>query len=105
MQIDPKGRVALPAKWRTAGELLRLYFVAAPAPHIAVCPDLDEAASEAVTVGPDGRITIPVDLRQKAQLEREVILVGLLDSFQLWSPAEYRVDVSSDLAAEAFRLI
>lgn len=45
------------------------------------------SAAERVEVDKVGRILIPQYLRELAQLEGDVILVGVGDYFEIWSPA------------------
>jgi MraZ protein len=41
-------------------------------------------------VSPDGKITIPERLKNFAGLERDVVLVGQGDYFEVWSPGQWR---------------
>ncbi len=45
------------------------------------------SAAEKVELDKIGRILLPQYLRNMAQLENEVILVGIGDKFEIWSPA------------------
>ncbi len=50
-----------------------------------------------------GRITLPEDLCQRFGLSGDVVLVGLYDRFQIWSPAAHSTHSQSQAAlAEAF---
>ena len=54
-----------------------------------------------------GRICVPEELAKKVGIEREVVLVGLLDCFQIWNPERYNAVSAEDelLFAEAFELL
>ena len=41
------------------------------------------------TLDRQGRILIPPSLRRDARLEQEIVLVGVLDHFEIWSEAEW----------------
>jgi MraZ protein len=43
-----------------------------------------------------GRILIPPLLREDAQIEQEVIIVGMLGSFEIWAKAAYDLQVVRD---------
>ena len=49
-------------------------------------------SSEAVAVSMDkqGRIALPRQLIERAGIETEVLIIGTLDHFELWSPGEYK---------------
>lgn len=47
----------------------------------AACVDLDA----------QGRITVPQELRTYAQLENEVIIVGIIDRAEIWNPDRWQV--------------
>lgn len=49
-------------------------------------------SSEAVAVSMDkqGRIALPRQLIERAGIEAEVLIVGTLDHFEIWSPKEYK---------------
>lgn len=42
-----------------------------------------------VSLSSKGRIRIPRKLLNRARIEREVLIVGVLDSFELWEPTRY----------------
>lgn len=56
-------------------------------------------------ISPDGqgRIRIPQPLARNGNLEKDVVIAGLLDKFEIWSQAEFEAvpaeDVSAELAA------
>jgi MraZ protein len=109
--LDDKGRVILPAKYRAHFE--RGGFVTQ---HLDGClavwtPDEFEkqmvamqeaqaqgrsqrnlarvwsAGSEEIEVSASGRMAIPRHLREYAQLEGEVVVIGAVDRVELWNPA------------------
>lgn len=49
-------------------------------------------SSEAVAVSMDkqGRIALPRQLIERAGIESEVLIVGTLDHFEIWSPTKYK---------------
>ncbi len=49
-------------------------------------------SSEAVAVSMDkqGRMALPRQLIERAGIESEVLIVGTLDHFEIWSPGEYK---------------
>ena len=48
-------------------------------------------SSQAITASMDkqGRIALPRHLIELARIDTEVMIVGTLDHFELWSPSEY----------------
>ncbi len=127
LSLDAKGRLAIPARHRdallAAGEgsliltahphgCLLLYPEPAWQPvrdQILKASSLDRraAAIKRVMVGnartesPDsaGRILIAPELREYAQFEKSVYLVGMGTHFEIWSEAGWKQQ--NDLAAEA----
>lgn len=65
--------------------------------------------SAQVTLDSAGRITIPQDLAESAKIdaEDEVVLVGLLDKFEIWNPKTHEAVKAADevLSAQAFELM
>jgi MraZ protein len=55
-------------------------------------------ASDEVTVDKAGRICLPDGLAKKAGITNEAVLVGCLDSFQIWSPESYETASATDEA-------
>jgi MraZ protein len=47
------------------------------------------AGSEEVEVSASGRMAIPRHLREYAQLEGEVVVIGAVDRVELWNPANW----------------
>lgn len=126
--LDAKGRLAIPARFRDglAGGLvltrgfdrcIALYPMAtweALAVRINELPVADPDVrqfrrlvfSEAVDATPDtqGRILIPLALREFAGIEREAIVIGVHNSVEVWSPERWRstasaIDASTDAIA------
>jgi len=112
--LDAKNRLTIPAKWRFAGDDTQEVYLALPHPggyvlvlppaevtklyeRISALPLSDEKAqefqhkffSQAHQFGCDnqGRIILPEPLLKRAGIERaqEVVLVGTLNKFGLWS--------------------
>jgi MraZ protein len=110
--LDAKNRLTIPAKWRFAGDDEQEVYLALPHPggYVLVLPPAevqklydrisalsfsDEKAQElqhklfslAHQFGCDkqGRINLPEALLKRAGIDRDVVLVGTLNKFGLWS--------------------
>jgi MraZ protein len=134
--VDEKRRVQVPAKWRPARPGTQLTLILWPksqeGPCLRVLPPEEMAelmasidgmpnddpnktvlkrfiGSESVQVALDkaGRICLPEAMAQKAGVQSEAVLVGLLDRFEIWNPDRYAKVKASDavMATEAFKLM
>ncbi len=118
-QLDEKGRLAIPAKFRPRfkegavvtrwdPECLALF----PAPEweslnaaIATRPRTDPAlvrfqrflVASAHEADPDGqgRIVIPAHLREYASLKTEAVVIGNLDHLEVWEPGRWRAELAN----------
>ena len=112
--IDQKGRVALPAKFRkdladgcvvTRGldKSLFLYPIAEwqkiasklaalplTSPKARAFTRLMLAGAMDVELDKQGRITIPVYLREFAQIEKSLVIAGLYDRLEVWSERAWK---------------
>ena len=113
-RLDDKGRLFLPAKWReTLGERVVLtkgadrcvtgYSAAGFNAHVSArlrraptssraVRDLRRAlmgAAEPNKPDGQGRITIPLRLRQYAGLDKDCVVVGAGDYFEIWEAGAY----------------
>jgi len=113
-QLDEKGRVALPSGFRRAADGESFVLLQWRAPSLTLFPDsawtevrsrlidyrhtAPEAfehilwlASSASEVKPDKqhRFVIPGFLREAANLEGSVLLVGALDRIEIWNPEDF----------------
>ena len=54
-----------------------------------------------------GRITLPEHMARAAGIEKEVVLVGMFDRFQMWSPERFEPIAEGDnaLGPDAMKLI
>ncbi len=54
-----------------------------------------------------GRICIPEELAEIAKIKDKVVLVGLLDRFEIWNPAAYEIirNVDPTVEARAYELM
>ena len=134
--VDEKRRVQIPAKWRPEkeGTELTLMFwpqhqsgsclrVLPPAEMAKMKADIDTLANDnpkkgvlkrfigsksvQVTLDKAGRICLPEEMAREAAIKDEVVLVGLIDRFEIWNPTRYESVEATDavLAAEAFKLM
>lgn len=134
--VDEKRRVQIPAKWRPEDEGVELTMMLWPKHNAGMClrvlppaqmaqlmadidamPKGDEkkiylkrfigSESAQVTLDKAGRICIPDEMARKADIKAEAVLVGLLDRFEIWSPARYEKVKAADavLAHEAFKFM
>lgn len=130
--LDGKNRMTVPSKWRFEGDQDDVY-VAIPDKNsgcIMVYPPamverlqeltaqvgmsdpvrrkvLTRMFSQAEQFGCDknGRITLPERLCQHAGIEREVVLAGNFNAFQIWNPDRYKsyLEQEDEDEPDAFR--
>jgi MraZ protein len=133
--VDEKRRIQIPAKWRPEETGTELTVILWPKHQVGTClrvlpptqmgkllTDLNAMANldgkvvlkrfiggESVQVSLDkaGRICLPDEMAQAAGIKNEVVLVGLLDRFEIWNPERYEKVKATDavLASEAFKLM
>ncbi len=134
--VDEKRRVQIPAKWRPARTGVELTLVVWPKAKEGTClrvlppekmsqllaeldamPNSDPnkgflkrymgAKSEQVALDNSGRICLPEAMAREAGITIEVVLVGMLDRFEIWSPERYeRISAAEAvMAQEAFKLM
>ena len=135
--VDEKRRVQIPAKWRPVEENFQFtlilwpgsatkqsYLLALPPePMNALLEKLrhmpysDPKAdslrrllgknSDQVGLDKSGRICLPEAMAKGAGIEREAVLIGNWDRFEIWNPERYEATsvVDDALASEAFKLI
>ncbi|MCS7089345.1 MAG: hypothetical protein RMN51_06310 [Verrucomicrobiota bacterium] len=134
--VDEKRRVQIPAKWRPADGTCEFTLIvwqkgpygpclrALPAeqmdrllktidampnedPRKTVLKRVIGSHSEQVVVDRAGRICLPESMAREAGIDQEVLLVGLLDRFEIWSPARYAAVEAADkvLLADAMKLL
>ena len=133
--VDEKRRVQVPAKWRPESGVeftLVLWPKSKEGPCLRVLPPCEMAelmrdidampnsdpnkvvlkrfiGSESVQVSVDkgGRICLPEEMANAAEIKDQAVLVGLLDRFEIWNPERYQKVKASDavMAQEAFKLM
>lgn len=134
--VDEKRRVQIPAKWRPDESGVEFTMIVWPKANEGTClrvlppeemaqlvADLDAMPSNnpqkvvlkrvigsrslQVTLDKAGRICLPDEMAKEAGITKDVVLVGLLDRFEIWSPERYKkIEVSDDVVAhEAFKLM
>lgn len=125
LNLDSKGRLAIPARHR---ELLsatsegRIMITLNPEGCLLLYPKTEwlpiyeqlrklsgqQAAVARVIVGfaeeleldSAGRVLVPTKLRERAQLEKEVALVGMGNKFELWDDARWNAKVDAVMAID-----
>jgi MraZ protein len=134
--VDEKRRVQIPAKWLPQRAGVELTLVLWPSDKAGACvrvlpptqmarlmQSIDEmpnsdprkvalkriigSGSAQASVDKTGRICLPEDMAREAGLKEEVMLVGLLDRFEIWNLERYKKVQAADaaLAQEAFKLM
>lgn len=126
--LDEKGRVSLPADYRRKAAGTRFVLLQWEPTHLTLFPDdvwagvrerllelrrdrrdladmLRDVMSRATEVEPDkqGRILIPAWLKERANLDGGVLLVGTMDRIEIWNPEVFREHHPDDLTADASR--
>lgn len=120
-QMDPKGRVSLPAAFRRSGEGERFVLIQWEPTNLTLFPEakwvelqqelldfrrknprganqLRRVVANAVEVAPDkqGRILVPAGLQSGASLAGTVLVVGAIDRVEIWNPETYGAAVEGD---------
>jgi MraZ protein len=119
ISLDPKGRLAIPAKYREVlAELCRGQLVATiditdtclrlyPLPvwqeieaQLEALPSTDQNARRVqrlllghasdLEMDGNGRVLLPSTLRKFAGLDKKLVLVGLVNKFELWSEENWQ---------------
>jgi MraZ protein len=134
--VDEKRRLQIPAKWRPEAEIELTLIIWPKGTQQQACllvlppdewislvqklkamPFSDPKAealrrllgtkSDRVPLDKAGRICLPDPMAKAAAIEKEAVLVGLVDRFEIWNPARYDSAsmVDEELAPEAFKLI
>ena len=135
--IDEKRRLQVPAKWRPAspdveftlipwpkgGWKEAFLLVLPPEERVALVqklkamPYADSKAqalrrllgskSDQVTLDKSGRLCLPDAMTKAVGIDKEAVLVGMFDRFEIWNPERYAVTsaVDEELSSEAFKLI
>jgi len=134
--VDEKRRIQIPAMWRPAeanfqftlivwpqrreGSCLRVLppkemaelmgeLDAMPSgdPNKTILKRIIGSESAQVELDKAGRVCVPEEMARAAGLGEEVVLVGLLDRFEIWDPARHEKVKASDavMAQEAFKLM
>lgn len=126
LTLDTKGRLALPARYRERldeacrGELVvtidrGYYLLIYPLPvweeieaKLVNLPSLHPQVRELqrllvghateVSMDSHGRMLLPAELREFAQLDREVVLLGLMNKFELWDKSAWDARRAQSLA-------
>ncbi len=114
-QLDDKSRVSLPAAFRREAADQSFVLIQVHPPALSLYPEgtwqqvedqmrdllkhqpearlhVLSLMANAVEVVPDsqGRILIPARLKEAAQLDGQVMLVGLIDRVEIWNPAQFQ---------------
>ena len=118
-QLDTKNRIRIPAKYKNAfPEKEKLFFVEYAPDCISVMPEsvlgsrlasFDEVnpgdpvmmnakrrilcSIEEVTEDAQGRTQIPKSFREYAELEKDVVTVGMGDYVEIWSQEKFEASV------------
>ena len=134
--VDEKRRVQIPAKWRLVqpevltlllwpkGTMTEACLLVLPpreweglVQKLKAMPYADPRAealrrllgkkSDRVTLDKGGRICLPEAMAKAAAIDKEAMLVGLVDRFEIWDPDRYEKasSVDDELLPEAFKMI
>jgi MraZ protein len=113
-QLDPKGRLSLPADFRRVAEGSAFVLLQWESTHLTLFPEsvwdqvqerilglrrskpalqnrLRRITARAVRVEPDkqGRILVPANLKEAVGLDGAVVVAGNVDRIEIWDPATF----------------
>lgn len=97
------GRITayLPSMWEDTVE--QLCSIKLPSQKLSNFKTKLIGLAEEITPDSQGRIRIPQSLMREGGLQKEVVLVGILDKFEIWDQARFDAvpneDVSDELSA------
>jgi MraZ protein len=135
--VDEKRRLQIPAKWRSADatvEFTLILWPKGPLPDacllvlppeewvalvqkLKALPFADPQAqilrriigrnSDRVALDKSGRICLPEAMAKAAAIDKEAVLLGLVDRFEIWNPERFDAVNAADqqLSLEVFRQI
>lgn len=135
--VDEKRRIQIPAKWRPKTSEIQFTLILWPrgvqqnvclmvlppeewtllVQKLKLMPFSDPKAealrrlvgtkSDRVTLDKVGRICLPEVMAKAVEIEKEAVLIGLVDRFEIWNPDRYKLAMEGDetLLPEAFRMI
>ena len=91
----------LPADWDAVTE--QLSRIRIPSPKLSHFKTNVMGLAQELTPDPQGRVRIPQALMREAGLQKDVMLVGMLNKFEIWDQKRFDAlqleDVSEELAA------
>jgi MraZ protein len=118
--IDDKGRLSIPAKFREVLQEEKTLVLTSAESYLTAYPltewrALEErlranpkfkreqrdflrfvySSAEDVGLDSQGRILIPQGLRQRAGIAREVVIIGVMDTIEIWDKARWEAKVAS----------
>jgi MraZ protein len=136
LRLDDKRRVQVPSMWRPTEETFQFTLIVWPGHQEGTClrvlppkemaevlTQLDSMPNEnrnktvlkriigsaSCQVQPDkaGRLCVPEEMASAAGIKGDVVLVGMLDRFEIWDAARYeKVKVADDvMSPDAFKLM
>ena len=130
INLDSKGRIAIPAKYRErlygacSGQLVITIDLELPCLTLFPMPHWEQLerqlqglsntnhvhlsikrlllghASE-VEMDKNARMVLPPKLREHAQLEKELLLAGMGNTFQIWAETQWNDRIRQDMEAHA----
>lgn len=135
--VDEKRRIQIPAKWRPKNSEIQFTLILWPrgseqnACLLVLPPDewallvqklkampfsdpkaealrrLVGTKSDRVALDKVGRICMPEAMTRAVGIEKEAVLIGLVDRFEIWNPERYdkAMEVDETLLPDAFQLI
>ncbi|RUO74695.1 transcriptional regulator MraZ [Pseudidiomarina sediminum] len=129
LNLDDKGRLAIPTKYRKSlmldceGQMVCTIDIKQPCLLLYPLPEwqiIEQKLTTLSSMNPaerrlqrlllghaedcqmdkSGRILIASTLRQHADLDKRIMIVGQLNKFELWSEAAWQAQIANDMAAE-----